>query len=1166
MNLLQRSNNPRGIIMKRFFILLLLLLHTIASAVITVQNFPQTVSAKLLDRATGNFYVGLASGGGANTISVANRPDYGAVSTFRGISTGQVFSSINGIYYLALATSTNNLNANIAAVLRPTTGTAAMAVAALSANGKKSGTSNDLLDASGFAGQDGRRTSGIVGLAASEFFIFPAVRPCGGNFGADCNGGIASVALGETSSTLTLQQVPAIPGDGGVKAQKLDPTTPAVYINNSPTITPNKVDMYWDDRLQRLYAGIELTTDGLSEVGASCATGTGTCVTAPNPNCPFGLQFNPATQTCVTCPTAGFFNPITQQCQLCPTGTLFSVTAGQCLAATCPFGQFFNPAPNTLACITCPEGFIFNTPTLTCAVCPNNGIYDPAVGACVACPSGQVFSPAFGTCVVQSVVCPSGFSFCPQTQGCVVTISCPAGFIFDPSQSCTTCVNQSFISPGIVQGVNANTTPFIPTSTETFVPQPFLGLNGPIGTEKSEEEVLDVLAGPQAHPALRVPVPSGGRSVVVGQIASDGAITLNAIAPDSAFMNGDVNDRIIGALDTIPHTLTIHKLRVMHTSAGPSYLIVIGGDVTFGDGNNTIYALPLVDRSDPTDPVQGTIADKNSALVNYKFVTPAVLNSQLPTDTEAPVRVGTGPLDLLPSTLISDIDVVGDTVFVSINHSPSIGNDGGILYSQAMFDENGKILRWTPWTQKAFPPFSTSSSPILSSSVKFFSLDAVVSKLWVIDGSGANVLQNTWTNTYMNPTALLDRLNAILTGAAIGMLDLDQSTRGFLANNSRYALFSGARNVIFTRVSQSTGSSVNSAQLITNNFSLPQNFLITSLPSDSCQVTVLEYARQLTGTPSNYFFAGTRNGLYVFSNSGNGFDVATMGALNAPPFSNGSWQLAPNIPGSVVDIKTTGNALYVLVTNVTTGSTLYRIPFQTTVAAMFAPGNIFTIAQSGIGTFANILLFNGLQIISTMPDGSTEQIVLTTNNGLFTSTKAGGVQTAISDADAQWVLKAGTNFYYNGIAKIDNASIPVSSPSTVWPFYIADSTNTRIFDRTVWQQLNGTQDAGPFNFVPPFFNSIEANNPLFETIPLTSYFWSDGARRIGIVANIASSCAPGQLISLPYDTQEWDLDNPEENILSDPLLNQTTGFYWVKQIGVTGLLMAGTNKGIIALA
>ena len=1130
--------------MKRLFIVLLFLVAIQTHATTSVGNFSQTVTAKVFDHASGSFFVGLGANGGANAVSIANRSDFGSNSSFKGIAGTSIINN-NAVKFLTLATSIGNLKPILGVVIQPqSAGQQPVVVNSLSSDGKKSATSAGLLDASGLPSQNGILTSGIVGLAANQFFMFPAVRPCGGNFGADCNGGIASVAIDQSS--LALNQVPAIPGDGGIKAQKLDPTTPEIYINNSPTITANKVDLYWDEQLQRLYTGIELTTAGLSSIMATCATGTGTCVTSISQPCSQGLYFNMATQTCATCPSGGIFNAASQMCELCPPGTLFDPAQGGCVIQICPAGEFFNPDPASLTCITCPEGWTFNTSSFTCVTCPNGGIFDPSIPGCTPCQPGFVFAPALGVCVLQSVSCASGFSFCPQTQGCVNTISCPAGQIFDPSQSCTNCVTD--------QGLTGS----------AFVPPPTLGYNGARGFDLLQDALLNSKPGPQSAPS-RAPTPSGGRSVVVGQVDGSGAIRLLPIAPDSAFVSGDPNNRMIGALDVIPHTLTINKVRVMHASTGPSYLIINGGDNNFGPTNNTMYALPLVDRGDPDDLDQGTLADKNSALVNYKFVTPALLNAQLPAASDPAVMVGAGPLNISTTTTISDIDVVGDTVFVSINHSPSIGNDGGILYSQAMFDEDGKILRWTPWTKKAFPPFTTSNAS-LTSSVKFFSVDPVTAKLWVVDGSGINVLQNSWIHTTMNPINLLDQLNTIITGAGIGVLDLDQSTRGFLSNVSRYALFSGGRNVAFARVSTSTGPSVNSAQLITSNYSTPNNFLVTSLPGDSCQVTVLEYSRQLAGSARNYFFAGTRNGLYVFCVGGNGFDVSTMGPLNAPPFSTGSWQAAPNIPGPISDIKTTGNTLYVLTTNAVAGSTLYRIPFQTTVAAMFASSNIFPIAKSLTGTFADIVIFNGLQIISTTPNGSTEQIVLATNNGLFISTKPGGVQTATSDADAQWILQPDTNAYYNGIAKIDNASIPVSSPSTVWPFYIADSTNTRIFDRSIWQQLNGTQDAGPFNFVPPFFNSIEVNNPVFETLPLISYYWSDGARRIGVVANIASSCAPGQLISLPFDTLEWDLDNPEEAILTDSLLNKTVAFYWIKQIGVTGLLMAGTDRGIIALA
>ena len=102
----------------------------------------------------------------------------------------------------------------------------------------------------------------------------------------------------------------------------------------------------------------------------------------------------------------------------------------------------------------------------------------------------------------------------------------------------------------------------------------------------------------------------------------------------------------------------------MHASTGPSYLIVNGGDSTTGDTNNTIFALPLVDLGDPTNALQGTLADDTSALVNFKFVTPAINPAQMPLASDAAAQVGGGPLGLPPSQQISDIDVVGDTVFI----------------------------------------------------------------------------------------------------------------------------------------------------------------------------------------------------------------------------------------------------------------------------------------------------------------------------------------------------------------------------------------------------------------------------------------------------------------------------------------------------------------------
>ena len=253
-------------------------------------TFSQPVTAKAYDRATGNFYIGLAAGGGTNAVSVAGRPDYGSSSVF--VPLAQNNLNGHGIRFLTLATSIGNLTPILGVVVQPASSSIAdNAMNALSTDGKTLMPSQPLRDATGALGQNGAITSGIVGLAANKSFMFPAVRPCNGAFGANCNGGIASVAINQ--STLALTQVPANAADGGVKAQTLDSTTPAVYIDQSPTITADKVDLYWDDQLQRLYIGLQVTSAGMNTPGITCATGSGICVTSISQTCGSGLIYDP---------------------------------------------------------------------------------------------------------------------------------------------------------------------------------------------------------------------------------------------------------------------------------------------------------------------------------------------------------------------------------------------------------------------------------------------------------------------------------------------------------------------------------------------------------------------------------------------------------------------------------------------------------------------------------------------------------------------------------------------------------------------------------------------------------------------------------------------------------------------------------------------------------
>lgn len=638
--------------------------------------------------------------------------------------------------------------------------------------------------------------------------------------------------------------------------------------------------------------------------------------------------------------------------------------------------------------------------------------------------------------------------------------------------------------------------------------------------------------------------------------------------------------------------LSVLRIAVLHASTGPSYLIVNGGNGARTTTGNSIYALPLVDN--PGSASNGTFANKNSALVNGKFVVPAMNPGELATSDDDAANVGVGPFPIQEFVEFGDLVVIGDTVYVSSSQPLSSITESGIFYSQAMFDETGKIIRWTPWTKRSFPYNGFNNN---SSQASFFGVDAGTGDVWAVDGlTKTNVMVTSWDKG--TPNSLVGQVNQQLSNnracpgpcysGCYSVLDLDQSTRGFFGNTcSRYALFGGINKVVFAQVSQSLDpycymanpyDDFLSPQQVMTDYSQPQNLLASTL-LECGAVTTLEYSRRGDITamedPDNYFYAGTQNGLFVFASpQATAINVNAFENLNQPPFSNGMWFKAPNIDGAVIDIKTTGNMLYVLTVNSTAAAplqgTLYRIPFAPTVSTMFAPGNIIPIAQTMTAPIFNTTLrFTGIQIISTDATGSTEQLVLSTNRGLYQSAKATGVQNAANQTDANWQLvnNSGNNFYL-GIGGM-NTSIPIAPPSTVWPFNLQDPLGFRTFNRGRIYQLNGSSNTSPFAFVPPFFNSINsATNSKFATLDPITYFWSDGARRFFIVSPSTQGCTTptsNTLLVLPYDTTDWDIAQPDQDIALDPILNTIESYNWVQDIGATGIIMAGTNQGVVGL-
>jgi hypothetical protein len=522
--------------------------------------------------------------------------------------------------------------------------------------------------------------------------------------------------------------------------------------------------------------------------------------------------------------------------------------------------------------------------------------------------------------------------------------------------------------------------------------------------------------------------------------------------------------------------------------------------------------------------------------------------------------------------------VAGDTVYVSINVEQSDTNETGILYSQAQFDATGKINGWTPWSKRAFPPNSI-IDPSFTNAVSFFDVDATTGSLWAVTAragnpTGTTVFTSIW-DFGSTPVSLAAQLNNYLGCGCYSGLDLDAFTRDFNTNTpDRYALFGGTSKVIFARVTQSRNSNFSLApQTIFQDFTLAENLAISALPQSAGAVTALEYSRSANDTDLNFFFAGTRGGLYVFSNNGVGFSVTSLSTVNLPPFSTGEWTLAPNITGSITAVKTLGNRLYVL-SNASTAAKpfnyiLYGINYASPVATMFAAPII--LAQTGSGSFSSTSQFTGISLIATNSQSTTEQLVLTTNIGLYQSSTVGGVQGATSDATAAWTLL--DSAFYTGISGIEPAVSTTQfadhdasgGPNTVWPWSLTDQFGKKTFSAATIHQLNGTTNAGPYQLIPENFNTNNNLLPSLQTLPPITGFWTDGTRRLFIVKQPQDAPACNRIMSLPWDVFQWDIIQPQATILDAAALTTVQAIYWLQQIGATGILMAGTNKGVVAL-
>jgi hypothetical protein len=625
--------------------------------------------------------------------------------------------------------------------------------------------------------------------------------------------------------------------------------------------------------------------------------------------------------------------------------------------------------------------------------------------------------------------------------------------------------------------------------------------------------------------------------------------------------------------------LSTERLAVMHTSTGLSYLIV---QATTGSSTN-LFALPLVD--DPESANHGALANKNGPLIDGIFKTPATALGDLPNTGDIAAQVGDSaniPTDLQNFIgIITDMVVVGDTVYVSIRSQNN--RFGYVLSSQALFNADGTIARWTPWAARAVPvnAFGDINMPDSNSDhsgkVAFFSVDPATGKVWIVEGDTNRLVGLvTWTTSFTN-NSLPAVLNKYFINGCYSSLDLHHKTALIGLNKNNYSLFGGLSLIAFARTRDEALSATSPAGTITD-FSIAENFLVTTLPVGNIPVTNLEYT---SGNDNNYFLAGTPQGLYIFADkmTGAGFVPSDLTTVDQPPFTTSSWQLAPadELKKAIVSIVCSEDNIYVIIFDPTNTENAYQLLAidpggKTNIQDTFGATNIRTLATSKQGAFEKIESFNSCAIVHTGPETTAaalmpEQLLLATNQGMWITqaSQAGsdkGTASAQDETDAAWApLDELNHEFFNGIGTIDT---PIQH--TAWPFYITRSSACSASLASILTQVsqagNASNDTPPPPFDPQNFNTNMLNND-FKTLYPIIYFWTDGARRFFIFNIPQFPAAISKMAVIPFDATNSTINVPF--FIDDAAINTESQFYWIRSIGDLGIILAGTDSGVISL-
>ena len=248
--------------------------------------------------------------------------------------------------------------------------------------------------------------------------------------------------------------------------------------------------------------------------------------------------------------------------------------------------------------------------------------------------------------------------------------------------------------------------------------------------------------------------------------------------------------------------VSIHKIASMLTTTYLNYCIIQGARGNSKETQSYVYALPILNYRTHagTVPVQfqsahGTVADYHGKplevfsqnerahiFMGRHFVKKPDTPEQLCTSQTNAACVGAGQLAAGP---IDDIFVKDDAVYAVVNN-PVSSHSAGIYYSQAIFDDAGRIAAWTAWKPKAI-------------------IDEKIENATVIQTGGAvqvatskSIKRSAWVkNTEDSLSDCVSKEFSQSLGGVHGLVDFSSLTPG-IANGACLAIL-GSHKVMLAR-------------------------------------------------------------------------------------------------------------------------------------------------------------------------------------------------------------------------------------------------------------------------------------------------------------------------------------------------------------------------------